>query len=89
MALSKSIATPYGIAATYHHICAIAWDKTSPVVKVQLASFVNEDARRMKDGLPLGRFNVDITVPGIPTLEATYAAVKELPDWSDAQDVLP
>lgn len=87
MALCKSIMTPYGVNATYHHICEVNWDKTVPKMRVQLASYATPDARNAEGGIPLGRCNVLLdATPDLPTIADLYAAVKEQTEWSDAGD---
>lgn len=87
MALTKFLPTPYGVPATYHHVCEVIWDKTQPQMRVQLASYATADARTLQDGIPLGRINVSLPagadLPGVADL---YAAIKALPEWADAED---
>ncbi len=87
MAFLKTFSTPYGADVTYHHVCSILWDRSSPMAKIQLASFVNEAARRAADGLPLGRITIDVPSDRVPSIPEAYAAIKELPEWAEAADV--
>ena len=88
MALQKSIDTNYGVAATYHNVSGVAWEKGVAKAKVQIASYVDLAARQAPGGIPLGRvaFEVDASAAP-PTLAEAYAAIKLLPDWADASDV--
>lgn len=87
MALSKSVMTPYGVPATYHHVCEVNWDKTSPKMRVQLASYATPDARNAEGGIPLGRVNLMLdATPDLPPIADLYEQIKGQPEWSDAED---
>lgn len=88
MALGKSIATAFGVAATYWKIANVIEDYIAAALKVTLAGYISAEARQA-GSQPLAAVQVDITGDGYAADEARaaiYAKIKALPAWSDATD---
>lgn len=91
MALTKSVPTRYGAPATYHHVCAVLWDKSNPeTVQVQLACWLSKEARELLDGQCMDRLNFTFPREALADLsvQSAYEAIKATSAWSDAVDAI-
>lgn len=88
MALGKSVATGFGVAAAYWKIANVIEDFIQNAAKITLAGFVSSAARQA-GAQPLAAVQVDLTGESYTAEDdraALYDKIKALPAWSDSTD---
>lgn len=91
MALSLSIPTEFGVAATYHRIGAVQINWLDRGVTVTLFSYIDEAAREANKQ-PLGTVQVQLTNADVNvdddelTRNVLYAKIKQRSEWNAAAD---
>ncbi len=93
MALIKSIGTAYGIPAEYHKVVELRINWHNRIAGALVGSFVNK-AVRLAEANCLTYRSYGFLADGFPftmggnNVEETYLALKEHPDFLDAEDDL-
>ena len=88
MALGKSIATGFGVAATYWKIANVTKDFLAGAAKVVLAGYVSSEARAA-NAAPLASAVVDLSGDSFgaeDTRADLYEKVHARTEWADAID---
>jgi hypothetical protein len=91
MALSLTVPSDYGVAATYHRIGAVQINWLDRGATVVLFSYISNEARQ-SGKQPLGTVNITFSDADFdfdndePTRAALYAKIKQHGAWSDASD---
>ncbi len=85
MALSKSIPSGPDLAATYHAIFDIAWDKLSKIQTISVNSFVSQ-ANREACGTPIFQFPFAASAQQPLTLSGCYDYLKTTDVFQGASD---
>jgi len=95
MALKLQITDARGVITRWHKItgCQVEWPTgrgQTPWVAVTIRSWVNQAQRdqETRDGIDtsVATRGVAIPMPDVITLTGLYTAIKQLPDWVDAED---
>ncbi|CAO3460699.1 hypothetical protein [Azospirillum argentinense] len=92
MAIRKTLPTPFGVEATYHHVSALQIHYRERVCDVVVSSFLDETARRA-DCQPLGTLETirlgfaELGAKTEPGRDAVYAALMARSEWMGAEAV--